>query len=377
MCRPNSAHSCLTGPIRLPRPPSTPQNQLFEPSLRILRLHSAAEDARTTQSIDLSYEFTLFHPRVFTYLVLLRETAIDSPALIARCEGIYRDMKLWREERMNGTGFALPSLDTIDVTDPIACRNLAQTICAHHAYFHVTAVLLQPLLAAGDTGLDPSSVQKNLHDACLVNAEESLATVPLVRAVVEARSGPLITPWIATNLFNAAMTFAIPVLRAIRRWTPVSYEEEIRRLPAWPEALYEFSHIPVALANETIPSIKNRFPTEIYNDNEVRRCAANILNILDVMTLLKASPLGRSAEKRLRDLIVQTGLGESRSYPPSDEPQPAAGDLPQVNPGGWGVAESDILDQLLQLDENIWHELLAGFVTDDGQPPPLPQDNRD
>ena len=41
-------------------------------------------------------------------------------------------------------------------------------------------------------------------------------TIPAVKALVASRHGPVIAPLVAANCFNAATSFAVPVLRA--RW---------------------------------------------------------------------------------------------------------------------------------------------------------------
>lgn len=242
--------------------------------------------------------------------------------LMSHCDTVHRAIAHWREVRLPAAGFPFIRAADIDLTSPNSCQHAAQSLLNHHAMGHIDAVILRHWLDI-DVGQIPSSaLHPYLHAECLANAERSMDTIPTLRALLTTRYAPFVTSFAAGNLFNAATCFAIPVLRAVHLWSSQSQEEDIRLLPAWPDDhdIHPRSHSHPTTAD----SVRSTLPATIYIDSKIKRYANNMLVILDVLSILKASPLEELAEARLGMLIQKYGLRDSQAFPFHDHTPPSA-----------------------------------------------------
>ena len=310
--------------------------------------------------------------------------------------------------------FGAPSADDVDLTNIVSCRYASQSLVLNLAIGHIAANLLRHWLEFGDIGPSSPSPQRRLYAACMDNAKRTMETIPVIKALVSGKHGPMPVPFMAVNLFNAATSYAIPVLRSVRYWTSHDTQADISSLPVWPG--------PDPRNPPESQRSTGRLPLSIYTDSTVKDCATNILVILDGLSELKANPLGVIAERRLGALISQYGLRDAASvaesypclYDPASDPtlhesRPSSkGPTPQITPPvlpypeagiptgsgpehpavithpvigpsviasqmGEDAASTDdftFLNSLLQMDESIWEGLLeAGALTrSDGHP---------
>lgn len=370
LCRPNMHPFHLTSPISLPLP-SRPNDA--EARFRNLRIRSQFEIDRVASYRHVINDVAALVPRVQDFTE--RTGHVDTEVLLGECELIYRDVLQFFEGTLPSLGFSPVPAAMIDPTDIVSCRHACQGLILHLGLSHIAASLLRYWLEIGDIHESSPSLQKRLYTACLDNARRSLDTIPAVKIIVGSRQGPFVVPFIAANLFNAATSFAIPVLRSVRYWTSQDAAKDIAALPAWPDGMDPRRKPPL---QESI----GRLPPGIYTDATVKECATNILFILDTLTELNANPLGQVAERRLASLISQYGLRDVTNVPINVPYDPSMGSLlpdfgipvdsaPTFDTSG--IDSSDdfaFLNSLLQMDGSVWEGLLeAGALTrTDGKP---------
>jgi hypothetical protein len=379
LCRPSVIDAPTTMPVRLI------ERREPVPTFRMMRIKSHEEMLRVGKYRDLLLDICELMPRVQQYQMQVGKT--DPDTLLAECETLWRELVYWQETKLPQAGFASPTSSNTspeDFDDLVKARYIIQSMVLHMAFGHISANVLRYWLSVGDSISGSPTVRRKLHDACLDNAKKSMMTIPLVQRAMEARNGPIILPFVAANIFNAATTFAIPVLRAVRsrvggKRNPRPDEEDIRDLPAWPEGvtgsppasakrprlfhnendptrraliamrtaspssshqspqddkvftqmMYPtrkdslFSSPMEAESMSRQPSSSKPIPAMVYSDALVRECATNILIILDGLTTLNANPLGSQAEQRLSELVTLYGIRESQyvqANPPPSAP---------------------------------------------------------
>jgi len=342
---------------------------------------------------------------------------IEPEVLLRECEIVYRDLLFWLEYKLPSEQFGEPTPGDIDPTNLVSCRYAAQALVLNLVVGHMAANLLRHWLVFDEVGPSSPFPQRRMYAACLDNAKRIMGFIPTIKALVPAKHGPMTVPFMALNLFNAATSYAIPVLRAVRYWTSRDTQADISSMPMWPIA---YPRNPPALQRTA-----GRLPISIYTDSTVKECATNILVILDGLSELKANPLGQVAERRLAALITQYGLRDAASvaesypclYDPANDPtlrghhgdtvdgpvqtqtqistqpllpypntgiptglgsdhssfqQPVVGPTLIAGQMGESAGTTDdftFLSSLLQMDESIWKGLLeAGVMTrTDGQ----------
>lgn len=313
-------------PFHLPLPfetssPSPRHNLPF----RVLRLKSDEEVRRTASFYRVRFDMRDIFALVRDYLHRLhRDPSTDRQNVIDHCADVNRQIDEWKHTILPSAGFPLPQMDSVDFSDPLACRTVAQSLLLHDIIGRMAAQILRHWLDVDhDDGLAPISASlaetlaltltrptlQTLQVACLDNAARVVSTIPTVKALLHSRMGPFLVTMSAANLFNAATTFAIPLLRAVRQLAGASEQtsrDEVLRLPVWPEDVYPQP------PDRTGPGRMGRLPSVIYNDESIRGYAVNILLILDALSHFRASPLGEAAEKRLESLITQYGLKDSQ-----------------------------------------------------------------
>lgn len=233
VCRPNPITPPLTTPINLhldldPKPPP----------FRIFRVRSSEEIDLSTKFIDLLYRFSSRLPSIGRYTALLRGTPQDLDLLASQCDVIFRDLSKMREVLLPQNGFAERTPAEVDLGNPVVCRQATQAALLNHFTSHVSAIILRNWLSLSQDDVVVNSVRLKLQQACLENAERTMGTIPMIRALMACQHKPFIGPFASANLFNAATTFAIPVFRAVKIWTQRDGEEDVQALPLWPEKGY-------------------------------------------------------------------------------------------------------------------------------------------
>lgn len=383
ICRPNPPSETLVGPVKLNLPgiASLPH--------RIFRVRSDEELRIGAEYRELIQDFSNVLSQVrpliqnlpscagMPFVMPMPSGSYDEAGSLALSARLQDDLRQWREVRIVGAGLQLMSLDQLDATSPISCHRAARSLVLHHAVLCVESIITRPWLTSKPSS-DP--IQQHLHDECLRGALRACDSIPLVRALLSTRQAPFVPIFIICGLFNAATSFAIPILRAVHTRTHRSHEDSIRNLPAWPEHLYlADSHDPTS----RLPNVKGT----IDADPNVKQYANNMLVILDMLAVLNALPAGRLAQDRLETLIQQFGLRDEQPIMRCRSPFPvqrsatgAADTLglsaplePVVgidDPNGSGSILSEmpgvmdpfsgLWDELLQLDPGIWKDLLEG-----------------
>ena len=378
LCRPDMTPIPIDRPVVLDLPaPHNLASKQPDASFRVLRIRSQAELDRVYRLRHIMGDIADIIPRVQAYL--RRIGTVDSDILLSECELLYRELQAWWEVRLPQQGFAVPAVEDLDPTDIVSCRNASQSLVLALATGHIAANLLRHWLEVSDITASSPSPHKRLYAACLDNAKRCMETIPLIKALVKSKQGPIIVSFMAGNLFNAATSYAIPVLRAVRHWTARDTQPDIASLPHWPgDDPRNPPQRPTASSGH--------LPMGIYSDSTVKECATNILVILDGLSELKANPLGQQAEKRLGALIAQYGLrdaqsaGEQYAYDPSFnfvghtpksvEEIPFPGHMPTATTDptfGMSAQTADdfaFLNSLLQMDGSIWEGLMeAGAIS--------------
>ena len=389
LCRPSMTTLHLKQPIALPFTPRPHvPGDVTEERLRILRIRSRFELDRVAHYRQVIIDLTDLIPRAERFLARIGQ--VDTELSLNECELVYREIQHFRLSTLPSIGFGPIPIDQIDTTDIVSCRCACQALVLQLALNHIAATILRYWLEFADVNASTPSPQKRLYLACLDNARATMDTLPVVRALVSSRLGPFIVPFIASNLFNAATTFAIPVLRAVRYWSSLDTTKDIASLPHWPDACDPRNRAPLPAS-----SAVGRLPPAIYTDSTVKESAMNILVILDALTVFNANPLGQSVARKLNGLITHYGIRDvtkfQNGYDPSlvisqsgmsfspVQPQtitPVSNDGLQPNSAEQSIQGIDVSDDmtfinsLLQMDQSIWEGLLqAGALTDkDGQP---------
>ncbi|ORY31284.1 hypothetical protein BCR39DRAFT_587609 [Naematelia encephala] len=382
LCRPSYRTHHLSGPISLPQLESPDEGAPTPSYFRAFHVKSEYEQQRTIDYWHLSHDFAELLPRARAYMDRV-EAGANTDTLASMCDSLYSELLIWREQKMPAAGYPFLDVDDVDYTEPSACREAAQGLVLYHAIAHLSAVILRRwLLDSDDSPVTPT--KSRLREACIANAESSMRTMPVIRALLASNFGPFIAPFASANLFNAAMCFAVPVLRAVRQRTSHDREDDIRALPAWPDAMYPKNSNGLRLQGDLA---NKQLPSSIYSDPTVRRSANNILIIFDALSDLGTSPLGTSAKERLSQLIQQFGLADSQALPvqafdnsafvmsqmdfshlpaPQSQFLDANGSTEGIPP--WQMPPADmqfdqaIFDELLQMDSSIWQGLLESHV---------------
>jgi len=377
VCRPSFIRPSPTQPVRLQFEPRSEN----EPAFRIHRLKSKHEETRTELFIQLSTDIADLAPQVRAHLLEV-EAGRDVGVLASRCLDLYRRLADIRDGRLPSAGYGEIVIGKVDFTDPFACREVSQGLVLQHANGTLIALILRHWLTWPVESITATSGREDLattlRQACITNAEKSMRTIGAVRALIDCRYGPLVAPFATSNFFNAAMVFVIPVLRAVKIGVLGDREAEIRALPEWPEEIFPLGLEIAQSANshQSLPPDdahphrggSTTLPSTIYSDPMIRECANNALCILDGLTMLKASPLGETAERNLALLVQQYGLRDSYNSPPllSDLLDVDTSANP-VSDWAWPTwtgphesppPEGDLFDQLMQMDPSIWQGLL-------------------
>lgn len=382
LCRPELVAIPITRPVVLDLPaPHNLAAKQPDATFRVLRIRSRDELDRVYRLRHIMSDIADVIPRVQSYLRKVGK--VDSDILLSECELLYRDLQAWWEVRLPQQGFAVPAVQDLDPTDIVSCRYASQSLVLSLAIGHISANLLRHWLEVSDITASSPSPHRRLYAACLDNAKRCMETIPLIKALVKSRQGPIIVSFMAGNLFNAATSYAIPVLRAVRHWTARDTQPDIASLPHWPG---DDPRNPPQRTTNTAPG---HLPMSIYSDSTVKECATNILVILDGLSELKANPLGQQAEKRLGALIAQYGLRDAQSAgeqyafdpsfnfvghtPKSVEEIPFPGQNQNAHTGlndqMFGVStqtadDFSFLNSLLQMDGSIWEGLMeAGAIS--------------
>ncbi|ORX40800.1 hypothetical protein BD324DRAFT_21867 [Kockovaella imperatae] len=358
VCRPNRVRANLRTPISVDGSEPDTEGTHF----RVLRLRGSAERQRSSMYPAISFELTAFFTRITTL------AAASSASDAERSRALLGEMMAWKEDRLIGNGFGLIGVEHINPEDHLSCLALAQSVYLHHAFYCVLAIFLRPWLA--DPRINPTHTERFLQQACLDNAEAVMNTIPHIKLLVASGRAPIILPWLASNLFNAAINFAIPVLRAVKHNSPHEKDEAVRRLLVIPSTFQTDPWLsPIGDQAAAIP--QQPVPIEVLQNFDVWRCAKSMLTILDGMSVLNHSPFSVQAQARLEELIQQTGLRQTEAMlkPPFTD---LNGGLPNAPLPGSPVDgllgrdtmdEGTLLEELLQ-DPAIWEQLAAYSVSE-------------
>ncbi len=340
VCLPAFTQTPLDTPIRTLRDTDIACMQAFadqeEPDFRLFRVKSKAERQRTQT-------FRLIMMRISEALHRIKElhrqmqqvdpadnAQVDNLAI--RAASINEELRDWYERKLPQAGWPIPTADDVSPTDMARCKRASQSLSLHNAITFLQAAVLRPWLTAGIHGQRYDSVRKSLHDDCLRNADRIMQSLPVIKALLATRTQPIITPWSACVCFIAAMSYAVPLLRAVQKlmFEPASAaEEDIRRLPALSDVQTEWRAATEGLPSDGGPHEEEKpIPAFLFSDNEVRTCANNILKALDVLSILRVSPLGASAEAKVRNLIKKYNLATPEHSPAQMEDGAMVYELP-------------------------------------------------
>ncbi|KAK4684323.1 hypothetical protein P7C73_g5862, partial [Tremellales sp. Uapishka_1] len=351
ICRSSHPSDPLVTPVNL----SEKDNAAAETTFRILRLRGPAEDQRSTAYRIISFEITGF----FTRVSPSNNGGHDLSFFAEKARATLEELMSWKQQRIIGSGFNLTPVEGFDLEDLLACQKLAQVVYLHHAYYSVVGILLRPWLA--ERKINPTATELYLQQACLDNAEATKDTIPHIRVLIASRRAPIILPWLASNLFYAAITFASPVIRAVTHTSAFEKDEAVRRLLSIPDTFAKDPWIDQVAPPLGVFDVQP-VPIEVFGNVDIWRCATNMLTILDGMSVLKSSPFSSQAQSRLEELIQQTGLRETEAilggYTTAPPPSIPAVQIPECSVS-WGEPPTDaaLFEQLLQMGPAIWEQL--------------------
>lgn len=340
----------MTTPVRLTSLPSA------DFDFRILRLHGSTEDSLTALFHDLSAELLGFMPRLAACAINASTSLIDMTARGERLRALLDEMAGWRSSRLESCGFSPPhqmycelSYSNAALEDPTTARHLAQSVVLYNSFHIIRWLVLRSYLKLAP-GTAP--IAQQLGAACLDVATDVSSCVRPTVALLDARAAPVITPWLASNMFNAAVTFAIPIFRAIESADRSrDAEESVDTLPFIPGDDLSVGSRPSDRVTAHRP-----FPATVYSDPRIRGYSMQILAILDALPRFKGTPIGETATDKLTAFVDQTGLRQSQT-PGSGAALDAGGDTGAV-PGGMSeLDDSRILDEILQMDSEFWRSL--------------------
>lgn len=321
---------------------------------------------------DLSDELLDFMPRLAGCMLGFpgsQSSKLPAPDISTRgerCKIILDEMDAWRADRLVACGFPSPGDLCEEYAgsglayqgNPLAhatiAQHLAQSIVLYNTYNIVRWFVLRAFLMLLPS---PSPIVGRLSAVCLDVARDIAVSVHPTVALLDEHAAPVITPWLASTFFNAAITFAIPIFRAVRpsdrvrdvAGTTDDAEDGVRGLSFIPADRLDPNE--VTAAERRLSAAHSPLPTAVYNDPAIRGYATQILSILDALPRLKGTPIGEDAADKLSALVHQTGLRQSQT-------SMGAPHVPEAGPDE--VAEWDgglLLEELLRMDPEFWNGL--------------------
>lgn len=289
-------------------------------------------------------------------------TEFEKADLVSRGQSIYTTLLDLRDREAVTAGFGDADIHSFDLSIPSKARTAAMTLLLHNAIEFLMTTVTRHWLTNNHPA---NAAEQTLHDVCLQTATRAMQWMDVSRALVTTKNAPFVPAFASANLFNAAIAFTVPVLRAVKLWTTTDRDGDIKDLPTIPDNSH---HQPTADDTARIGEMSTRgsLPSTIYIDGAIRSYANNILLILDTLKALSVSPLGEETERRLEMLIQRYGLSDSRDY---DMPIQQAPPMPHMSWNGdtmttWttppeGEAmDPNVLNQLLLLDPSIWQGIM-------------------
>lgn len=309
-----------------------------------------------------------------------------SEALLHRCMRLCNDIRQWQHSVSVQEKCHEP--DHVDASDYFACRKASQASFLQVGCRQVLNILLSAWVTEEKSmGELISPLLAQLQREAFKTAKEAVRSIEVTRTLLSC--GKVIQmPWAATAFFNAATTLAIPLLSAYRGDAVVN-DANAKEVP--PRTGSKASDTTSRHAASTATPT---FAHSVLSIEEIRTLAPDILRILEILPLCKASPLGAEARQRLAMLVDTYGISHKHSLP-QEEPLPPAvsdilgaptsrsaigvgddcnaalsnGHLPQASAsqsadfgsvGMWKDARGyTVLDSLVALDDAWWEQLLS------------------
>ena len=342
------------------------------------------------------------------------KTGEEREAALKRGNEILNNLEYLRRVKLPSCGYDVPSEQNIDHKDPISCRQAAQGLKLHEHITNKTWCILRKWMSmTSPMSTEAVSLMRRMQVAHLDNARLVMQHFPALQALISAQLSPYASTNTIINLYNAATTFALPVLRYSREKRQKHVDtEDVTPMPIWPERRSSKAITPNA--TWTPPVLSTEGSTLSFSNYEVGQYATNVLHVLKMLSTLDANRLGEAARAELRILIskcdisgVSTGVRDVNILPPAhqesgscdpisiSEAPTSFGPTPQnlwsydnssiMNPYGnhdapvqegifqpWMASQlsnedqpsrvstdDNLLDQLFQLDPKVWETLMA------------------
>ncbi|PWN49346.1 hypothetical protein IE53DRAFT_150512 [Violaceomyces palustris] len=228
------------------------------------------------------------------------------------------------------------TVEELEAGDKVLHRKAAQALLLHCGIRHMESVILRPWLA--ESVDDRSQLRQEFREGCLRLARKTVATIPPIKVVLSKGLVPFFGSWVAVNLFNAATTLAIPIVKVCYNGDGARTAQalgEIRGVPA--QSLgHDVSKGPGSPSTlSSLPDLKKvynhgygdtlRSSTDSNHDQPIpqadfERSTAEILMVLDMLSVLEKNPLAKIAKSLLSNLVEIHGFGKNREKTSSTSP---------------------------------------------------------
>ena len=155
-----------------------------------------------------------------------------------------------------------------------------------------------------------TALLRRLQMTNLDNAGLAIRNFSALKTLMAAQLAPCVSVHSIINLFNAANTFAVPILRAARDAQRHVDAEDVLPLPLWPDWTAISTVSMASSCNAHIGVEDAEVSTLNFSVEEIKGYATKVLQVLDLLSLLHAVPLGESAKARLKALATKYKLRE-------------------------------------------------------------------
>lgn len=347
-------------PIGLERVDSSALRKLsFTPErkriVRVHRIKHPEEQVERAEISDLILQLSSFGPDVGNYISAAKKwqsryaperrsshaskettqaTDLESPHLqglmydgLALC----RRIKAWKE----GIRPICPPLTSLeDPTDFYQCRKANQMSCMHVGLAQMMNGVLRFWITEYGQGMDDdlrsSSPLWQLRKEAFQAAEAVAEMTEATRALIASNRIMYFGGWAAFTFFNAAMTLTVPLVgsvnvrREARAATSGAKRSSLQDRYFHEARLIEpndFSdNADTTLAGVPFPNTvrdassplsgSEGLGVPLYDQEQVKRWASDVLRILELLSFLRASPLGKEARQRLSTLVETYNIKE-------------------------------------------------------------------
>ena len=323
-----------------------------EPAVRLFRLKSGAEVKQTATYAELALEIRDMYPTLRKYHrnVSTSTTEEGREAALRNCTEILAYLGDMRRVKLPACGYPAPNENNLDSMDLVSCGKAAQGLVLHGDITHMTWCILRRWILAPPLPAQAMSLLRRIQVAYLDNARFAIQHFDPLRDVISARLSPYVTTTIIINLYNAATTLALPVLRYARGMGQKIFDvRDVTSTSIWPNGPSGRS---VRETANTAPlkSESIALSTMSFSELEVRQYAADVLRVLEMLSFLDACRLGESAKSALATLIgkysikdISIGLSDSGNQSrPEGDAHPQSGTATGYWTPPWEVTPQNI-----------------------------------